>query len=228
MLSEIQKFVNIRNPLFKFFIFLSFFTAISVIDLYIGSTKQSDRLVLLQNFALCAGLGFIFFLITRTLLKIPTVNPFNVWISSLLIYLLLHPTNSPAIFVLAFAGMFLGKYFFKYMNMPVFNPTAFGLLLALYVSKLLVTAGILADSALISWWGADMQQNMFTSLPLLNILTASALLFGFFILYAGVLKKTTYAAVFFFNVSFFVFFIYNLIVARQPLETIHLVAQAFF
>jgi hypothetical protein len=218
MLSEIKKFVNFKNPLFRFFLFLTAFTAISTWDIH---TKDT-----LRNIALCGGLGFALYYIARYVLKIPTINPFNMAITTLLVYLLVHPTNEPLLFFLVFVGIFVGKYFFRFMNLPVFNPTAFGLFFALYLSKVLLAMHLVSDSLLISWWGADMQQQALANMPIANIIVAVVLLLGF-VYFTQAFRKFNYAVTFFLT-FIFCFFLYNLLVTKQPSETIQIVAQAFF
>ncbi len=226
MLSEIKKFINFKNPLFQFFLFLVVFSAISTWDLLAGAQKAQEKTTIFVNIALCGGLGFLSYYVSRYVLKVQTVNPFNIAISSMLAYLLIHPTNPPLMFILAFVGIFIGKYFFKYQNMPIFNPTAFGLFFALYLSKVLLALKLAPDSLLISWWGADMQQQFLSHLPILNIVVASILLLGC-LYFTQSFKKFNYAATFFLT-YIFCFFVYNIVVTQQPAETIQVVTMAFF
>ena len=226
MLSEIKKFANVKNPLFQFFLFLLAFMAISTWDLYVGAQKPQEKTALFVNLALCGGLGFLSYYIARYVLKIQIVNPFNIGISTMLVYLLIHPSNPPLMFILAFVGIFIGKYFFKFMNLPIFNPTAFGLFFALYASKAFYALKLAPDSLLISWWGADMQQQFLSHVPILNIAVASILLLGC-LYFTQAFRKFNYAATFFLT-YIFCFFTYNIIVTQQPAETIQIATQAFF
>lgn len=226
MLSEIKKFINIRNPLFRFFLFLSIFSIISTLDIYLGTKNSAERTRMLLNIIMCAGFGSSFYYVSRYILNFRTVNPFNVFISTLLVYLLVHPSNSPLLFFLVFVGIFIGKYFLKKSNLPIVNPAAFGLFFCLYLSKLLVSLNLIPDSLLISWWGADMQQQLFTQLPLVNVMFAVALLLSF-LYFTQAFRKFNYAVTFFLS-YIFCFFIYNILVTHQPAETIHVVSQAFF
>ena len=144
----------------------------------------------------------------------------------MLIYLLVHPTNPWGFFVLAFIGVFLGKYFFKINNQPIFNPTAFGLFFSLYLTKILFALKLAPDSLLISWWGADMRQQFLEQTPILNILVAAGLLL-LFIYFAQAFKKLTYAMTFFLTYVL-CYFGFNLLTHTQPIMTIQLISQSFF
>jgi len=226
MLSEINKFINLKNPLFRFFLFLLLFAGISTLDAFSGSIKTQEKILLFQNLFLCGMLGFIFYYVSRYLLKIQTVNPINVCVSSILIYLLVHPTNAPLMFILVYIGMFLGKYFIKVSNLPIFNPAAIGLFIALYFSKILFAFHLAPDTLLVSWWGADFQQQFLSQVPFLNILCAATLLLGC-VYFTKAFRKTSYAATFFLT-YLLCNFIFNLVISHQPAQTISIVFQSFF
>ncbi len=226
MLSEIKKFINFRNPLFRFLLFLSVFSIISTLDIYLGTKNNGEKTNMLFNVFLCGGLGFTFYYISRYILKFQTVNPFNILISTILVYLLVHPSNAPLLFMFVFIGIFVGKYFFKKSNLPIFNPAAFGLFFALYLSKFLLALKLVPDSLLISWWGADMQQQLLSNIPVVNILVAVGLLLGC-LYFAQAFRKFNYAVTFFLT-YIFCFFVYNIFITHQPDETIRVVSQSFF
>ncbi len=217
---------KIRNPLFQFCLFLIVFATISTIDLYTGITNNNEKIILLRNIASIAVLASMFYYISKSILKFTAANPLNITVTSLIIYLLVHPSNPFIMFPLVFLGVFLSKYFLKRLNLPIFNPAASGLFFALYASKILFSLHIISDSLLISWWGADMTQRFLEGTPIINVLVASGLLLG--CLYFTRAFRKTYYALTFFLTYIFCFFVYNLAISHQPADTIRLVSVSLF
>lgn len=226
MLSEIRKFLNPRNPLFQFAVFLCGFAALSTFDLFAETTEVAEKIIFTKNIILVAGLYIVAYYAARYTFGFTITNPLNVLVSSLLIYLLVHPTNPWWFFVLVFIGVFAGKYFFSLRNQPIFNPTAFGLFFTLYLTKILFALKLAPDSLLISWWGADIRQQFLEKSGALHIVVAVCLLLTF-MYFARAFKKLNYALIFFLT-YIFCYFGYNLLISHDFLATLRLVSAALF
>lgn len=215
--ADFAKFANPKNNLFRFSLFLLTFSAIATVDLFTGipdgQTGNRELYKNIFNIVLVLFLYFSLYIFTRYRLNITFVNPFNLLVSSLLIYLLLHPTNLWWLFILAFIGVFAGKYFFTLKNQPIFNPAAFGIIFALYLSKLLNLLGLSDQTLLISWWGADIRQQFLAASPIALQIVIIVLLLAGFVFFARSFKKLKYALFFFFTYGA-LFLGYNAFVAQ--------------
>ena len=193
MLPDIKKFFNIRNPLFQFFIFLSIFVGIAQFDLLFFAKTQADQTRFLFQLIIAIVSAVLLYLATTSLLKISHPNPLNILISSLIAYILIHPSN-PWFFLPLTVGMIgLGKYLVRYKTLPLFNPAALGLFLTYYLTLFLEKLGLIHNSLLISWWGADMQQSFLKDWPLINIAFSLILLFTF-LYFVNKYNKSVYVA----------------------------------
>ncbi len=213
MLSDILKYINWKNSLFQFFLFLSFFGIISFFDLVIPTKNIIERndyiLKMLVTFITSASIYYL----TRYGFGIIQSNPLNYLISTCIVFLLIHPTNSVWYFVFAVIAIAIGKFVVKKNKMPVLNPAAFALFLTYLLSWVVQLTVAGADTLLISWWGADMFQNITSRIPVLNILVPLFFLFGF-AYFANAFKKIPYA------ISFFVSYIILLFVFTQTQSTV--------
>lgn len=196
MFSDILKYVNWKNSLFRFSLFLSFFGIISFFDLVIPTKNVMERndyiLKMFVTFITSAG---IYYLIRYGFGMIQS-NPLNFYVSTWIVFLLIHPTNSIWYFIFAVVAISIGKFVVKKNKMPVLNPAAFALFLTYAVSMGAQYTVKGADTLLISWWGADMSQNITSKISVLNILVPLFFLFGF-VYFANAFKKLPYAITFF-------------------------------
>ena len=118
-------------------------------------------------------------------------NPINFLVSTLIVFLLIHPTNSLWIFPFAIISVALGKFIFRKNKQPIFNPAALGIAITYLVAKIINQINPASDTLLISWWGADMFQNITRDIPIVNVIVP---VFFFFLLFYGasLFKKIPY------------------------------------
>jgi Na+-translocating ferredoxin:NAD+ oxidoreductase RnfD subunit len=226
MIQEIKKYLNLKNALTQFFLFLSVFTLISLWDLLFFTKQPQLRGQYILELVTCIAGSLIFYTITKKHLGVVQTNPLNFLVTCMIIFLLIHPSNPLIFYVMAIMAAWLGKYFFRYNNQPIFNPAALGLTITYVVTELLVKAHLLSTGLLVSWWGADMQQKFVENNFILHIALPVLLLFGFFYC-AERFKKGLYSATFFLSYLFAIF-AYNLYTQNSSTETVEFVSAAFF
>ncbi|HRN71450.1 MAG TPA: hypothetical protein PLS49_09830, partial [Candidatus Woesebacteria bacterium] len=90
----------------------------------------------------------------------------------------------------------VGKLLFRKSKQPIFNPAALAITLTYIISVILHSINPDIDTLLVSWWGADMFQNITQNIPIVNILVPVFFLIMFF-RYADSFKKANYIFAFF-------------------------------
>lgn len=206
MIQDLKKYLNLKTPLFQFFLFLSVFGALSTIDLLVSTVNPVERNQYLMNMLVVfITSGAIYYLI-RYGFGVGGANPINFLISTWIVYLLIHPTNNIWYFIVAIAAIGIGKYLFRRSNLPIFNPAALALALTYGVSVIVAWFNPLAHPLLVSWWGVDMTQNITNAVPVLNVV-APAFFLAVFMRYAGSFRRFRYGLIFFatFLTSMFVY-----------------------
>src|SRR3989344_5290529 len=117
MLEMLKKFANLKNPLFQFFLYLLAFAFLSTFDLFISGSGQKEIIQYGSNFAVTVVSALVVYYFVRFKLNFVTSNPFNFFISCLIAYLLLHPTNPWWFFVITVLSIAVGKYFVKFRKL---------------------------------------------------------------------------------------------------------------
>lgn len=219
MLLDLDTFFNLKNSLTRFFVFLTFFAGIATFDAYTSEPAVITQLIVLMCLALLA----IYWL--RAKQKITVLNPLNFLISTLIIHLLIHPTTTfiypiSALFVLTLSKMA------KRNGQPIFNPTVLALITTYYVSLLFHKVGLVQDTLLISWWGADMSQAFLDTLPAAQIIVSTFFLVGF-IYCALQYRKHILMGMFFMMVMGCVYFA-NMYVTHTPVATLEFLLASLF
>jgi len=196
MVNDLKTYINPKNPLFRFFLFLSLFGIISFIDLIIPTPSPTER----GNYILIFGMTMLFALVllgmTRYGFGMRTQNPLNFFISAWIVFLLIHPTTSLWYYPVALAMIILGKKVLRWNNLTILNPAGLALALTTFLSTGLSFFIPEADTFLVSWWGADLFQNTLSSTPLLNLAIPITLLAGLFY-FAKTFKKIPYVLSFY-------------------------------
>lgn len=196
MVNDLKTYINPKNPLFRFFLFLSFFGAISVLDLIIPTPSPSER----SKYVLIFGMTVLFALVLLGMIRygfgMRTQNPLNFFISAWIVFLLIHPTTSLWYYPFALAMIILGKIVLRWNNFTVINPAGLALSLTTFLSTGLSFFIPEAGTFLVSWWGADLFQNTLSSMPVLNVIVSVSLFAGFFI-FAKTFKKVPYVLSFY-------------------------------
>lgn len=166
-----MKFVRWTNPTFQFSVLMISLLFLSTFDLIYF--EQSIPLIwqyLLQLAVVFGGIK-LYYIFNYYVLKLPNLNPLNLTITGVILYLLIHPSTPWWMFLVAVGATLAGKKVFRYKNQPVFNPAALGLFIAWLISLLLVLAGLMRETLFISWWGADLMYDILNQVPLLSLLS---------------------------------------------------------
>lgn len=200
MIQELQKYLQLKNPITQFFVFLCILLGVTLVDLLLYESSSSMRIAYLINLAIVMGSGILYVILNYYIFKFPNVNVANIGISAIIIYLVVHVTSPWWIYVLTMACMFLGKLLIRYKNLPVFNPAALGIVIAYLVTYALKAAGVTQQTLFESWWGADIQFTFAEKIPLLYVIPI-LLLPGFFIA-AKRFNKLQHAVWYFFTYTF--------------------------
>lgn len=195
MIPDLRRFINFKNFLFQFFLYLSFFSFISLADLMLFEKNPSIESAYVFRFISSIVLGFFLFYLSRKKFGFIQANPFNFLVSTLIIFLLIHPSEHIYFLYMAIFFAWLGKRI-NVSNQPVFNPAALGIFLTFVVTLFLKQAHLIPETLLISWWGADMQQKFAESNRLLQI-GIPFILLGGFMYFTDKFKKGLFAATFF-------------------------------
>lgn len=203
MFTDILKYINWKNSLFRFCVFLAFFMTAAFLDLVLPTKNISEKNDYLLKMVVTFTTGIGIYYIVRYGFGIIQSNPLNSFVSTAIVFLLIHPTNSIWYFILAVVAIAMGKLLVRKNNMPVLNPAAFSLFLT-YLVSMVANSLNGADTLLISWWGADMFQNITSTIPVLNILIPLVFLFGF-VYFAHAFKKLPYSGSFFVVYSLLLF-----------------------
>ncbi|PJE63659.1 hypothetical protein COU89_02125 [Candidatus Roizmanbacteria bacterium CG10_big_fil_rev_8_21_14_0_10_45_7] len=206
MIQDLKKYLNLKTPLFQFFLFLSLFGIFATLDLLIATVNPIERNQYLMNAVVVLMTGCVVYYLIRYGFGVKGANPLNFFISTWIVYLLVHPTNSIWYFITGVIAIGVGKYWFRRSNLPVFNPAALALTITYGVSVVASWFNPSARPLLVSWWGVDMTQNMTNAIPVLNMV-APALFLVVFMRYAGAFKRFRYALIFFvtFLASMFIY-----------------------
>lgn len=196
MFTDLTKYINFKNPLFQFSVFLSIFGLVAFADLIIPTTNSAERTEYIMKFLLTFVTGGVLYFMIRYGFGLTITNPSNFLVSTWIVFLLIHPTNIVWYFPLAVFMIAVGKLFFRRAKQPIFNPAALAIVLTYVVSLALHTINPEIDTLLVSWWGADMFQNITRTIPVLNVIIP-VLFLGLFFYYANSFKKIPYALTFF-------------------------------
>ena len=224
MIADLQAYFKLKNTLSQFLIFLTGFAVLGFSDVFFRS-PASDQGHMIQIAIVCFILIFVSLYVLRLVLHRLDLNPLNIIVTGIILFLHIHPTNALIIYILAIFFAMCSK-FIRYRNQPIFNPAAAGLTMTFYISKLLTSAGIIKEPLLVSWWAADMYQNIFIHMPLFNYLLGSFIL-GLFIYFMTHFKKTHYSISFCMTVFCLIFFT-NLRIEASSAKTIDFILASFF
>ena len=192
MFVELKKFFNLKSTLVQYTLVLSIFLLVSAIELAINDSSVKTPLII--NFFSIYISSLVLFLITTKVLKFKGANYFNYSITTIILYLLIHPTTAWWIFPIAIVMTVAAKYIFRYRQLPIFNPAAMGLFLTYCLSVLLHKMGFIHETLFVSWWGAELNRTSYAQSPALYILPA---IFVVLLLYfSHKYKKLLHGAVF--------------------------------
>lgn len=194
MIPEIMKYVRLSNPTFQFSVLMIALLFLSTFDLIYY--EQSIPLIwqYLINLVLVFGLLKLYYILNYLVFKIPNLNPLNLTITGVIVYLLIHPTTVWWMFPVVVAAMLIGKKFARYKNQPICNPAALGLFLGWVVSAVLVLFGFTQETLFVSWWGADLMYNVFNLVPFLSLF--SLVLIAGLVYYAYKFRKLVHGLFF--------------------------------
>ncbi|OGK51779.1 hypothetical protein A3B02_02525 [Candidatus Roizmanbacteria bacterium RIFCSPLOWO2_01_FULL_42_14] len=218
MISKLSPYFKLKSAVTQFFIFLSCFALISFADMYLFSTR-SERIhmfiVLAAIILTISGLVYI----VHGILQRTELNPLHIAISGIIVFLIIHPTQSLILFVVALT-LAVSSKLIRFRGQPILNPAATGIALTFYLSALA------RKSVFMSWWGADMVQN-FTKGNVLVYYSLAVIFLGGFIYFAWKFNKSSYIASFVMTHLLFIFYT-TLQTTGSSAETIAFIIASFF
>ncbi len=196
MFQDLTKYINFKNSLFQFSLFLCIFGITAITDLLLPTTNPAERMEYIFKFFLTFITGGVVYFMIRYGFGLTITNPSNFLVSTWIVYLLIHPTNNVWYFPLAVIMIAIGKLLLRRMNQPIFNPAALAISLTYILSKIINVINPNVDTLLVSWWGADMFQNITKDIAIINVVIPVVFLFLFFY-FANSFKKANYIFAFF-------------------------------
>lgn len=224
MIADIQTYFKLKNTLSQFLIFLTIFAIVGFSDIFFRSPTSDQHHMILIVVTCFVSIVISIFVLRKVLNRVE-LNPLNIIVTGIIIFLLVHPTNALVLFVMSIFFAMCSKLI-RYRSQPVLNPAAAGLIAAFYFSKFLTSAGILQEPLLITWWAADMMQNISATMPFLNYLFGAVIL-GVFIYFMNHFKKAHYSISFCMSVFCLMFFT-NLKLDASSAKTIDFILASFF
>lgn len=166
-----MKFVRWTNPTFQFSVLMLALLFLSAFDLIYYEQSIPQIWQYLINLAFVFGVLKLYYILNYWVLKMPNLNPLNLTITGIIIYLLIHPTTDWWMFPIVVGLTLAGKKIARYKNQPIFNPAALGLFLGWLFSAVLVLFGFARETLFISWWGADLMYDVLNQVPFLPLLS---------------------------------------------------------
>ncbi|MBP9798025.1 RnfABCDGE type electron transport complex subunit D [Candidatus Woesebacteria bacterium] len=224
MITDLQTYFKLKNTLSQFLIFLLVFAILGFSDIFFRSPALDQHHMILIVMTCLVSIVISIFVLRKILNRVD-LNPLNIIVTGIIIFLLVHPTNTLILFVMSIFFAMCSKLV-RFRSQPILNPAAAGLTAAFYFSKFLTSAGILQEPLLITWWAADMMQNISSSMPFINYLFGAAIL-GLFIYFMNHFKKAHYSISFCMTVFCLMFFT-NLKYHASSSETIDFILASFF
>jgi hypothetical protein len=167
MLTDIKKYLKLKNITFQFTILLTISFLIhflALIGLNIFNFQQyweaeAFTSNLIKFLALIAVID-LFYVANYYFFKLKNVNYLHLVITGFILYLLLNPTNPLWVFFLAPAVTMATKWLLRYKGMPIFNPAALGLFITYFIGVLLKNSGVIDSNIFVSWWGASVHDTL--------------------------------------------------------------------
>lgn len=225
MFQDLTKYINFKNPLFQFSLFLTFFGFVALADLLIPTTNPAERTEYLVKFILTFVTSGVIYFMIRYGFGLTITNPSNFLISTWIVFLLIHPTNNIWYFPFAVLMIAIGKILFRRAKQPIFNPAALAIVLMYLITVIMNFINPEVDILLVSWWGADMFQNITRDIAIVNVAVPVLFLIIFF-RYANSFKKANY--IFSFFITFLAStFIYMLLTTSMD-RAINFISLAIF
>ncbi len=225
MFQDLTKYINFKNSLFQFSLFLCIFGITAITDLLLPTTNPAERMEYIFKLFLTFITGGVVYFMIRYGFGLTITNPSNFLVSTWIVYLLIHPTNIVWYFPLSVIMIAVGKLLFRRMKQPIFNPAAFAITLTYILSKIVNLINPNVDTLLVSWWGADMFQNITKDIAIVNVVIPVVFLL-LFLYFANSFKKANY--IFAFLISYLAStFIYLYLTASVD-SAINFVSLALF
>lgn len=217
MILDLDRFFNLKSSLTRFFLFLATFVALATYD--------AHESIVMTQVLIIAAVSCISIYVLRNMYHITVLNPLNFFITALIIHVLLHPGQSIIYAIIAILIVALSKTI-KGKSQSLFNPAALGLIGAYYASLILHKLGLVQDTMLISWWGADLSQSFLESVPFGQVVL-SALLLITFIYFALEYRKQILIGMFFMTVVGCVY-LANITLTHTPFATFDFLLASLF
>lgn len=219
MILDLERFFNIRNSLTQFFLLILTLSLFATVDAGLSTPHVWFYFPAIMLFS-----GTIVYFL-RSVWQMQSLNPLNLFISSMIMYLLIHPTEPLMFYLIALSALALEKVI-RGKRMAIFNPAALAIFITYCISQTMQWLGIVKDTLLISWWGVDFGQEFLSAVPLVNFLVPAAFLLGF-IYFSNSYKKLPLSGMFFVVVAICLFF--NVLLTASPITDVlqFLVAALF-
>lgn len=205
MLTDLKRTIHWNNNMFKFAIFLVILLLLSFVDLIWTATSLQEKMTYILNLILIFSVTTASYVFIYSWLNIKNINVLHLLTTTIIMYLVIHPTTPWFMYIVVLALAVLGKHYLRYRMMPIFNPAALGIALAYIVSIFFTKLGILPDTLFESWWGSDLQYSFLSSSPLQWIVIA--VLVSLFLYFAKRFNRLPHALVYFFTyIGFYIMY----------------------
>ncbi len=202
MLKDYKVFLNPKTNTFQFAIFLLLFSIVALLSNVTDFPRILDtgaNRTFYDAIYIFIILNFIFFVyiyLAKRFLGDKFINPLNIYITTLILFLVLHPTLLLSIILvpLTLIITIISNKFIRSQGQPIFNPAALGIFLSFLLFYFFNLFGILSESLFVSWWGTNVIKGIppFTTLQIFTGLLWIAIL-----LYLGWKnKKIVYGSAF--------------------------------
>jgi hypothetical protein len=191
----LTNFFNIKSPVTQFLVFLFLFFIIGQSDLLITAETQDLWISYMRDavlyFVIAVILGLALFYIPKN----KKINPSNFLISTIIIFVLIHPTSPFISKVLAILILPVRALLFKYKQIQIFNPAVFSLFTVYWIFDIFFLITNQENTYIISWWGADLTFQFLEKIPILMYSVATGLLISF-IYFSKKFKKHLHPIIF--------------------------------
>jgi hypothetical protein len=177
MLKEYKVFFNIKNKVLQFFIFLQILSILGLL------TNIQEKNVIINFISInLISIGYLGF--AKVILKDRFINPFNSYISALILFLIIHVFSDDSLFFIPFilVTTILVNRLIRFTNQPIFNPIALGIFILYFIFYILFALGFIQSNIFISWWSASLVRGV--EISVFSIVVTIFLLVAF--LYFGI------------------------------------------
>lgn len=226
MIRNLKTFFNPKSTLTQFFFLLCVIAGLATVDLFVGANPAEKQVFVIHIFTTAITALALLYILRETLM-LKGIQPANFLITTLIIYLLIHPTNPFYFLVIALGIAAVERIMkYKYRFMAIFNPAALAIFITFVIIYALNLLGFTQSSLIVSWWGADMQQGFLSNIAFLQIFVVSGLVIAF-VRAITLYRKYVLTGTFFMTVMFIAYYV-NLSQDYSSVRTIQFMSASLF